>query len=159
MKKKNTLLKKYNVSDDKAPSILKEPEAEYLLEKKSNLLSNLSMPVTANFTYKHFTKVANKVPFTLKDWAGFLHLSERTLQRYAQDNSTFTGIYTDRILHLEQVFDLGLQVFKSPQALYDWLVKDKLVFNKTLNIHSLQSQQGITDTYNQLGRILYNVYS
>ena len=32
-----------------------------------------------------------------------LHLSERTLQRYAKYNTSFEGIYVDRILHLEQM--------------------------------------------------------
>lgn len=159
MKKKNSNTKNYTTTTDSLENIAHEPVLAYNLPKNYVNSSNLSVSPISNFTYKQFLQVANKVPFSLKEWAGFLHLSERTLQRYAQDNSTFSGIYTDRILHLEQLFDLGLEVFKSPQALYNWLVKDKLVFNKTLNASSLQTQQGITDTFNQLGRIVYNVYS
>lgn len=159
MKKKNSNTKSYTNPKDSTANILNEPITAYNMPQKKIQVGYLPSSPIANFTYKQFLQVANKVPFSLKEWASFLHLSERTLQRYAQDNSTFSGIYSDRILHLEQLFDLGLQVFKSPQALYSWLAKDKFVFNKTLNLSSLQTQQGITDTLNQLGRILYNVYS
>jgi uncharacterized protein (DUF2384 family) len=159
MKKKNDSTKKNTIVKDSLENTLSESLVAYNVPKKNAPINHLPSAPIVNFTYKQFLQVVNKVPFSIKEWASFLHLSERTLQRYAQDNSTFSGIYTDRILHLEQLFDLGLQVFKSPQALYDWLVKDKLVFNKTLNASSLQTQQGITDTFNQLGRILYNVYS
>jgi hypothetical protein len=40
-----------------------------------------------------------------------LHLSERTLQRYAKNNSSFEGIYTDRILLLQEMINLGLETF------------------------------------------------
>lgn len=146
-------VKKYS-TDEPKPSLIQEPMALYAPSVKI-----IPAAPVKDFTYKSFQKVANKAPFSLKEWADLLHLSERTLQRYAKNNSEFSGIYVDRILHLEQLIDLGLQVFKTPAALYTWLVQDKFVFNKTLNFNALQSQQGIAETYNQLGRILHNVYS
>src|SRR5436190_20035006 len=76
------------------PSKVEEPVAEYKSVKK--------LPALAEFTYKRFERIASQVPFTQKEWSNILHLSERTLQRYAKDNSNFEGIYTDRILHIEE---------------------------------------------------------
>jgi putative toxin-antitoxin system antitoxin component (TIGR02293 family) len=117
------------------------------------------VPNVAEFTFKRFQKVADKVPFTQKEWANILHLSERTLQRYAKANTSFEGIYVDRILHVDEMIDLALQTFINGDALYKWLKKDKLVLGKVLNFESLYTQQGITDVTNQIGRILYGVYT
>ncbi|MDE3145271.1 MAG: hypothetical protein KGL19_14030 [Bacteroidota bacterium] len=117
------------------------------------------IPSVTDFSFKKFQKIADKVPFTQKEWANILHLSERTLQRYSKDNSSFEGIYIDRILQIEQLINLGLETFNNAASLYDWLKKDKVVFNRVLNFESLYSYQGIQDTYNQIGRILHNVYT
>jgi uncharacterized protein (DUF2384 family) len=116
------------------------------------------MPAVADFTYTKFAKVAAKVPFTQKEWAGILHLSEKTLQRYAKDNKSFEGIYVDRILHLEQLINMGLQTFTDADSLYRWLKREKHVLGHTLNFESLFSTQGISDVIDELGRIQYGVY-
>jgi hypothetical protein len=76
-----------------------------------------------------------------------LHLSERTLQRYAKNNSSFEGIYTDRILLLQEMINLGLETFTDADAFYRWLKKDKLVLGQTLNFESLYSDSGYTGNY------------
>ncbi len=115
--------------------------------------------IKPKFVPKKFLKIAQQVPFTQKEWAIILHLSERTLQRYAKANSSFEGIYVDRILHIEQLINLGLEVFITPDAFYNWLKKDKTVYGKLLNFQSLSNSNGIQETILQLGRILHNVYT
>jgi putative toxin-antitoxin system antitoxin component (TIGR02293 family) len=117
------------------------------------------LPAIADFPYSKFAKIAARVPFTQKEWASILHLSEKTLQRYSKDNKSFEGIYVDRILHLEQLIDLGLETFTDADALYRWLKKEKKVLGQTLNFESLFSSQGIQDITDQIGRIQYGVYT
>ena len=113
----------------------------------------------ADFPYSKFSKIAAKVPFTQKEWAGILHLSEKTLQRYSKDNKSFEGIYVDRILQLEQLINLGLETFTDADALYRWLKREKKVLGHTLNFESLYSSQGIQDVIDQITRIQYGVYT
>lgn len=117
------------------------------------------LPMVADFSYAKFAKIAAKVPFTQKEWANILHLSEKTLQRYSKDNKSFEGIYVDRILQLEQLIDIGLETFTDADALYRWLKKEKLVLGQTLTFESLYSAQGIQDITDQIGRIQYGVYT
>jgi uncharacterized protein (DUF2384 family) len=117
-----------------------------------------SVPLVAEFTYRKFKKIADKVPFTQSEWAGILHLSERTLQRYAKNNGSFEGIYTDRILQLQELIDIGLTTFTSPDSFYQWLKKDKLVMGQLLNFQSLSSARGIQETIHQLARIQQGIY-
>jgi hypothetical protein len=118
-----------------------------------------SVPLIAEFTYRKFKKIADKVPFTQSEWAGILHLSERTLQRYAKNNGSFEGIYTDRILQLQELIDLGLSTFTSADSFYQWLKKDKIVMGQLLNFQSLASARGIQETIHQLSRIQQGIYA
>jgi uncharacterized protein (DUF2384 family) len=117
------------------------------------------LPAIANFPFSKFEKIAGRVPFTLSEWANILHLSERTLQRYAKNKSSFEGIYTDRILHIEQLINLGLEIFGNADAFYEWLHKEKKVLGYTLNFQSLYSMQGIQYLIDQLERIQQGVYT
>jgi uncharacterized protein (DUF2384 family) len=142
--------KAYKKNTDKTPKV-EEPMAVYRTVKK--------LPAVADFSYKQFEKIAAKVPFTQKEWANILHLSERTLQRYAKDNKHIEGIYVDRILHIEELIDTGLSVFKSPETFYEWLKQDKKVMGHVLNFDSLYNTRGIQETLHQLSRIQYGVYT
>ena len=128
------------------PPIVEESVAAYL-------------PAVAEFTYRKFKKVADLVPFTQAEWAGILHLSERTLQRYAKNNGSFEGIYTDRILQMQELVETGLATFSSPDAFYKWLKKDKHVMGHVLNFNALSTSRGIQETLNQLVRIQQGVYA
>jgi putative toxin-antitoxin system antitoxin component (TIGR02293 family) len=135
----------------KIPSKVEEPLAIYLTARK---------PVAvADYSYKKLKKIADQVPFTQSEWADILHLSERTLQRYAKNNSSFEGIYTDRILLLQEMIGLGLETFVKADAFYRWLKKEKKVLGQTLNFESLYSDRGIQEVIDQLGRIQYGVYT
>lgn len=118
-----------------------------------------SVPLVAEFTYRKFKKIADRVPFTQSEWAGILHLSERTLQRYAKNNGSFEGIYTDRILQLQELIDIGLTTFTSPDSFYQWLKKDKIVMGQVLNFQSLASARGIQEIIHQLVRIQQGIYA
>lgn len=117
------------------------------------------LPVVAEFPYSRFARLAAKMPFTQKEWAAILHLSEKTLQRYAKDNRPFEGIYVDRILQLEQLVELGLDTFSDAASFYQWLKKEKKVLGQVLTFESLYSTQGIIDLGDQLGRIQQGVYT
>ncbi|MEX6687757.1 DUF2384 domain-containing protein [Danxiaibacter flavus] len=120
--------------------------------------TNKRIPTVADFPYKKFEKIAGLVPFTQKEWANILHLSEKTLQRYSKDNKSFEGIYVDRILQLEQLIHMGLETFTDAEAFYRWLKREKNILGQTVNFESLYSTQGIQDIIDDLGRIQHGVY-
>jgi putative toxin-antitoxin system antitoxin component (TIGR02293 family) len=143
-------LKKYR-QEKKSPLRVEEPAVPYVPAKKTVLV--------AEYNYRKLKKIADTVPFTQAEWANMLHLSERTLQRYAKNNSSFEGIYTDRILLLQEMITIGLETFTDADAFYQWLKKDKPVMGQLLNFESLYSDRGIQEVINQLGRVQYGVYS
>jgi putative toxin-antitoxin system antitoxin component (TIGR02293 family) len=145
------MAKAYKKNTRKATKV-EEPLPVYRSVKK--------LPTVADFTYKQFEKIATQMPlFTQKDWANILHLSERTIQRYAKENKHFEGIYVDRILHIQEVIELGLTVFKNADALHEWLSKKKKVLGTEVNFESLYSTRGIQEIIDQLTRIQQGIYA
>ena len=145
---------KYKVLKTQVSNLVQEPITSYQAFAPMPF-----MVQSTAFTYNKFAKITATIPFTQKEWASILHLSDRTLQRYALNNTAFEGIYVDRILHIQQLLQLGLQTFTTSDTFYQWLKKDKNVMGQLINFQSLQTTQGIQATINQVGRILHNVYS
>ncbi len=147
MKKKATPAKYLSKKDE---NVLNEPMPVYRSVKK--------IPAVLDYPYRKFDKIARQIAFTQKEWAAILHLSEKTLQRYAKDNKNFEGIYVDRILQMQELIELGLKTFASPEALCRWLKRDKPVLGKLLTFDSLKTSEGIGLVTDEIGRIMYGVY-
>ena len=147
MKKK--IKPKKVVYEERKFNMVEEPLAEYRSVK--------IIPAILDFPYKKFEKIAAKVPFTQKEWAAILHLSEKTLQRYSKDNKSFEGIYVDRILKMGELIEMGLDTFTSPEAFYRWLKRDKPILGVLLNFSSLRSSDGIQEHINTIGRMQHGI--
>ena len=81
--------------------IKKQPETVHPVHNAKNTAQ------LKDLTYEEFKKIAGKTPFTLAEWASILHVSERTLQRYAKNNSTFSPINAERFFQISQVISRG----------------------------------------------------
>lgn len=117
-----------------------------------------ALPVRDSFSYKKFEKIAALAPFTQKEWGAILHLSEKTIQRYARDNSFFEGIYADRILHISELIDLGKETFSDTDALYRWLKREKNILGMRLGFDALTSTKGIQLLIEEIGRIQHGIF-
>jgi uncharacterized protein (DUF2384 family) len=140
--------KAYTIPD--SPSVLNEPVMSYTAVR--------AIPQQKEYPYKKFDALTVKIPFTLKEWASVLHLSDRTIQRYARENKPFEGIYADRLVQIEKVINESGKVFKKPIDFYQWLHEKHVVLGYVLSAASLQTQDGIQMLLDELGRIQQGVY-
>ena len=138
------------------PPILKPIRAEEVSQPPIAVKKEL---LVAEYSFKKFKKLTDLMPFTQSEWASMLHLSERTLQRYAKSNASFEAIYTDRILLLQKMIRLGLETFVSAEVFYQWLKKEKQVMGHSIGFSSLLSEKGIQEIIDQIGRIQYGIYA
>src|SRR3954468_13625289 len=108
---------------DKAkPVLYKQSSKTSKVEEPLTVYSGVKfMPITKDFNFKEFKKIADKVPFTQKEWSDILHISERTLQRYAKDDGNFNFSVTDRILQIDKVIKRGIEVFGNIDKFISWL--------------------------------------
>jgi putative toxin-antitoxin system antitoxin component (TIGR02293 family) len=126
-------------------SMLQEPFAGYMPVK--------NMPLVKEFDYKEFKKISDKVSFTQQEWADILHISERTIQRYAKANNTLPFDVTDRALQIDKVIKRGGEVFGNLDKFISWLRSNPLMLEGRLSLQSLRSIEGINLVLTQIGRI------
>jgi putative toxin-antitoxin system antitoxin component (TIGR02293 family) len=115
--------------------------------------------IVKDFNYKEFKKIADKVPFTLQEWSDILHISERTLQRYAKANSNFPFSVVDRILQIDKVIKRGIEVFGNLDKFIGWLRSNPYMLEGRLSLQSLRSIEGINLILTQLGRIEHGLFA
>ena len=151
--KKNTPKKKpvsYKLND--AVSKAEEPLAPVYKPAKA-------MPVTKDFTYHEFKKIADKAPFTQAEWSSILHVSERTLQRYAKNNGIFAPINAERALQIAHVLHRAKEVFGDIPKFYHWIKRNPYMLEGNLSILSLTTNDGINKILTQLGRIEHGLFA
>ena len=114
-------------------------------------------PLLKDFTFLEFKKIADKSPFSQGEWAGFLHLSERTLQRYAKNNSTFAAINAERALQIAHLMEEGKNTFGNKDQFYSWLKGRPFSIEGELSLQSLTTSHGIQMVLTKLGRIQHGI--
>lgn len=144
------VMKKTNKNEkQKYSSRVEEPMARYNSVK--------AIPSLKDFTFSEFKKIADKSPFTQSEWADILHVSERTLQRYAKSNGTFAPMNAERALQIGKVLEQGKITFGSAAAFYEWLKENPVMLEGPLSLASLTSAEGIQMVLTQLGRIQHGI--
>lgn len=118
-----------------------------------------AIPVLKDLTYNDFKKVADKVPFTLSEWSDILHISERTLQRYAKDNHAFAAINAERLMLIENILQQAKITFGNTDKFYAWLKREPNMLEGNLSMRSLTTFEGIQNVLTQLGRIQHGIFA
>lgn len=118
-----------------------------------------ALPQIKEFTYNEFKKIADKSPFTQAEWASILHVSERTLQRYAKNNGSFAPINAERALQIEKVLKEGKNTFGKVENFYNWLKRNPYMLGGNLSFDSLYSANGIERILTQLIRIQHGLFA
>ncbi len=130
---------------------VEEPQPHYRSVK--------AMPALKDFTYSEFKKIADKAPFTQAEWAAILHVSERTLQRYAKTNGHFAPINAERALQVDKVLKEGKLTFGKIENFYTWIKRGPYMLEGNLSFNSLTSYAGIEKVLTQLGRIQHGLFA
>jgi putative toxin-antitoxin system antitoxin component (TIGR02293 family) len=117
------------------------------------------IPTLKDFTYNEFKKISDKTPFTQAEWASMLHVSERTLQRYAKNNSSFAPINAERAMQINNVIKRGKEVFGSVDKFYEWIKRNPYMLEGNLSLASLTTAEGINNVLTQLGRIEHGLFA
>ena len=149
MKKTTKSIKPKTYKHNTKPTLAEEPMPVYNSVK--------AIPSLKDFTYSEFKKIADKAPFTQAEWASILHLSERTLQRYAKSNGTFAPMNAERAMQIAKVLEQGKITFGKVENFYSWLKGNPYMLEGILSFESLTSAEGIQMVLTQLGRIQHGI--
>ncbi len=78
--------------------------------------------IREGFTYSIFALIQEYTPFNEQEWAEFLNVSTKSLQRYKQSaNHKFKPLHTEKIIEIAEVTKVGLELFEDVEKFKLWL--------------------------------------
>lgn len=118
---------------------------------------NLTFMVREGISFSYLTKLSNHIHFNIDDWASYLHLSERTIQRYKKENKTFDPIYSEKIVMIELLYKKGIEVFGDENKFYAWMDYKSIPLGGVKPKELLDTAFGINIIRDELGRIEHGI--
>lgn len=113
--------------------------------------------VREGIKYSLFQTIANNSPFSTAEWSNFLHLSERTFQRYKKEKRTFDPLHSEKILEITLVYNKGTEVFGDKGNYDAWLEAKNVALGGIKPKELLDSTFGIGLLKDELTRIEHGV--
>jgi putative toxin-antitoxin system antitoxin component (TIGR02293 family) len=154
---------------DKAVRVLVnrvEQERGYkLLNKKityDEFLKNRMLIVHAireGISYDLFNLIKEITPFNEEDWASFLGISTKSLQRNKiKEDFIFKPLQSEKILELAEVTSLGNTVFDTETQFYMWLKTPSFALGNLEPIELLRDSYGKEMVVNELNKIDQGIF-
>lgn len=153
--------------------MLNEPMVAYAVGGSGNAFYNLLGGARSsrfsndfdviNLARKGFSKgtllaLAKKISLNLQDLANILHISERTLQRY-DDDDIIKLEYAEKAVELARLYTRGEEVFGSIDKFKLWIKAPSLIFNGEAPVTILDTSAGFDMVFRELGRIEHGIFA
>ena len=139
-------------------SIFNEAAVSYQALGNKNIIS-LIHTVRQGISFAAFMNLVDRSPFNLSEWSVFLHLSERTMQRYKKEEKKFDPIHSEKILEITMLYRKGAEVFGDAERFSSWLNANSIALGNIKPKDLLDNSFGISLLKDELGRIEYGVLS
>lgn len=162
------LVSNSDIKIDKAiKSYVSDVEKDFYIFQESastykNFLSNKMLIVHSirrGLPFQIYDLIKERTPFKEEDWADFLGISIRTLQRNKiKKDFVFDSIQTEKIVELAEVTMLGKDVFDSKEQFYLWLNTPSFALGSLKPFDLLKDSYGKEMVMNELNKIQYGVF-
>jgi putative toxin-antitoxin system antitoxin component (TIGR02293 family) len=128
------------------------------------LLSLCNSVAESSFNHKfaESRKVSSLIkdvtPFNETDWADFLDISTKSLQRYKQRSKQFKPIQSEKIIELAEVTNVGKNVFGSIEKFKLWLETPNFALGNMKPKELLKDSYGKEMVIGELTRIEHGIF-
>jgi len=120
---------------------------------------NLANMAREGVSFYRLTKLSEYIQLGMQEWAEYLHLSERTMQRYKKEGKTFDPIYSEKIIIIELLYKKGINIFGIKDNFYTWMDTVSVALGGVKPKDMLDTNFGITMVYDELGRIEHGIFA
>ena len=121
-----------------------------------NILS-LIKQVRKGIDFNTFLRYARKRSLSLIEWADFLHISERTMQRYLKDKKSLAPVQSEKFIEIVLLYKKGAEVFGNEPKFDLWLNTENLALGNIKPKSLFDSTFGINLLIDELTRIEHGV--
>ncbi|MCY7360452.1 MAG: MbcA/ParS/Xre antitoxin family protein [Ignavibacteria bacterium] len=158
---KNNKTKKYAEPNIK-PSLAKDISMAYITNSPMNIFPEINFEhikkSRLGIAFNEFIRIVKESPFSINEWAEYIHLSERSMLRYKTDKKKFSPINSEKIIKLEQLIIKANDVFGDAEKAKRWFHSPNRVLGSA-PVDLLDTSFGIDKVTQVLGRIEYGIYS
>ena len=102
--------------------------------------------------------LAQLLELSAKDLVQYLHISERTLQRYDRDKKLSPEL-SDHLIQIARVYARAVEVFEDRDNAVQWLKYPSQALGIVTPLSCLDNFSGIELVLDELGRLEYGVYA
>lgn len=128
---------------------------EEFLEDKMMIIN----AIRAGIPYSFFRLIQLYVPFSENEWAGFLDISTKSLQRYkTAGNFNFKPIHSEKIIEMAEVTRVGLEVFGDVDKLKRWLDTPNFALGNLKPVELVRDSYGKDMVVSELIRISHGIF-
>ena len=107
--------------------------------------------------YSLFDVIQAYAPFSETDWANFLDISTKSLQRYKQSSKQFKSSQSEKIIEMAEVTSVGLDVFGDLDKFKLWLDTPNFALGNLNPKDLLKDSYGKELIISELTRINYGI--
>lgn len=110
-------------------------------------------------SFDFFSLIKEKTPFNDEDWAGFLGISTKSLQRNkAKESFVFKPMQSEKIFELAEVTNLGNEVFDDENSFYSWLNSPSFALGNLKPMELLKDSYGKEMVLGELYKIDQGIF-
>lgn len=106
----------------------------------------------------NFNYVRNELKMSQKEFTGTLKISEKTIQRYKQDELLNENI-SEGLIEIAEIIALGVEVLGSKEEFLDWLHSPVISLGSNTPVSLLDTHRGRKLLVNVLGQIEHGIYA
>lgn len=115
--------------------------------------------IRKGISFSFFNTIKNNSPFTDVEWADFLNLSTKSLQRYRNEKIfVFKPIHSEKIIELAEVTNFGNEVFDNSKDFYSWLNTTSIALGNMKPLELLKNSYGKEMVMDELHRIDQGIF-
>lgn len=116
------------------------------------------LAIRAGIPYSLFDLIQDYTPFTENEWANFLDISTKSLQRYkASEEHHFKPIHSEKIIEMAEATKVGMDVFGNMDKFRLWLNTPNFALGTLKPIELLKDSYGKELVISELIRINYGI--
>lgn len=133
-----------------------DPKVPYSIIESSNVLSIIET-IRQGVKFSVFENFVNRSTFSLNEWSSFLHISDRTMQRYQREKRKFEPLQSEKIIEIMLIYKKGIEVFGSEEKFNLWLNSENIYLGKTKPKEFLDNSFGLNVLKDELTKIEHGV--
>lgn len=114
--------------------------------------------VQKGIPYRLFEEIQRVSPFNEQDWAAFLELSTKTLNRYKMENRSFKTLHSEKIMELAEVAKAGVAIFGDIERFKQWLHTPNFALGNRMPKELLKNSYGQDLVMAELTHIEHGIF-